>query len=289
MKLVSVVIPFYKGEIWLQEALDSVFNQSYKNLEVILVNDGSKENLNNLLDKFHNKISYFRIQNHGPGYARNVGMLNSKGDYIAFLDSDDVWLPNKLELQINFMESNFLMWSHTSYLRFWTTKNKVEQVNNDLHGNILPKCLIWNPIATPSVILNREILEKNSEFKFAVDKNIGEDSFFWQKIATKYPLGYLAFPLSKVRIHGNNAAFDPICQLQSRAESVKYWFEYKAYFKSKVVYNISNFLNYYCFFINNFLIYTKSKIKLHPRFLKLLYYIFYFFPFFGYRVLKIFV
>ena len=96
-KKVSVIIPFYSRLDWLYEAIESVLAQTYPIHEIILVNDGSKEDLTEFLDKYGKRIIYLKQENAGPAAARNNGIRRATGDYIAFEDSDDVWMPTKLE------------------------------------------------------------------------------------------------------------------------------------------------------------------------------------------------
>ena len=99
-KLVSVVIPAYNCADTICEALESVFNQTYSNLEIIVINDGSTDETKHILQEFSSKIIYLEHENGGPGSARNKGIRVSRGDYIAFLDADDILAPNKIELQL---------------------------------------------------------------------------------------------------------------------------------------------------------------------------------------------
>ena len=89
MPEVSVIIPFYAGVDWLSEAVDSVLLQTFKDYEIIVVNDGSPENMTEFLTQYSNKIKYIKKENGGPSTARNVGIDAAIGKYIAFLDSDD--------------------------------------------------------------------------------------------------------------------------------------------------------------------------------------------------------
>jgi glycosyltransferase involved in cell wall biosynthesis len=99
--LISIIIPTYNGEKYIDEALLSVFTQTYKNYEVIVVDDGSvTDSVARICDKYKGGIKYIRQQNKGLAAARNTGIRNSKGDYLAFLDDDDLWLPEKLEKQV---------------------------------------------------------------------------------------------------------------------------------------------------------------------------------------------
>ena len=99
-KLVSVVIPAYNCADTICEALESVFNQTYSNLEIIVINDGSTDETKHILQEFSSKIIYLEQENGGPGSARNKGIRVSRGDYIAFLDADDILAHNKIELQL---------------------------------------------------------------------------------------------------------------------------------------------------------------------------------------------
>jgi glycosyltransferase involved in cell wall biosynthesis len=98
--LVSVVIPTYNRDHTLRRAIDSVLNQTYMNFEVLVVDDGSIDNTHEVLHLYGDKIRWWSQKNDGPSSARNSGIREAKGEYVAFLDSDDAWAPRKLEKQI---------------------------------------------------------------------------------------------------------------------------------------------------------------------------------------------
>lgn len=106
--LVSVVIPNHNGALFLLEAISSVIEQDYLNTEIIVVDDGSTDNSLELLEVYKGKIEVICAENFGAASARNLGIMAANGDYIAFLDSDDVWERNKLGLQIELMEKTQL-------------------------------------------------------------------------------------------------------------------------------------------------------------------------------------
>ena len=163
-ELVSVIIPFYRNANWLYEALDSVVNQTYENIEIVLVNDGSKESVN--LERYKAfRIKYIFQNNKGAAAARNVGMRNSKGVYIAFLDSDDVWEKTKIEKQVNFLNNNLdYDWVHCSYKTFGSKKTKV--INSSIeNGMIYPNCLKTTKIGTPCLMIRRSVIV-NSNYNF---------------------------------------------------------------------------------------------------------------------------
>src|SRR5262245_30132400 len=104
--LVSVVIPAYNCARFIGEALDSVFAQDYPELEVVVVDDGSTDDTCAVVEGYGDRVKLIRQRNAGAAVARNEGMRRASGEYVAFLDSDDLWLPGKLRLQIDHLESH---------------------------------------------------------------------------------------------------------------------------------------------------------------------------------------
>ncbi len=108
LPLVTVIIPTYNRAYCLEETILSVLNQSYGNYELIVVNDGSTDDTKNLLRKYKSKITYFNIIKSGKSYSRNLALINSSGEFIATLDSDDIWFPDYLERSIEIMREKKL-------------------------------------------------------------------------------------------------------------------------------------------------------------------------------------
>lgn len=104
--LVSVVIPTFNRDKYVIESLESVFNQTYTSTEIIVVDDGSTDTTEEILRPYFSRIRYIKKENNGNAAARNTGLDYAKGEYVAFLDSDDIWLPEKLLKQIEFLENN---------------------------------------------------------------------------------------------------------------------------------------------------------------------------------------
>lgn len=98
--LVSIVIPVYNGENYLKEAIDSALAQTYENIEIIVVNDGSVDNTESIAKSYGNKIKYFKKKNGGTSTALNLGIKNMKGEYFSWLSHDDMYYPNKIKRQI---------------------------------------------------------------------------------------------------------------------------------------------------------------------------------------------
>ena len=213
---VSIIIPFYNNVDWLNEAVDSVMKQTYKDYEIIVVNDGSKEDITLFLEK-NPEIIYFYQKNNGAGSARNKGIDVARGKYIAFLDSDDVWLPQKLEKQVDYMENNpQIMWSHCSYQTFGYADSVVMSAKN-AKGNMYPKCLASCRIATPCVIIKREVF-RDKTLRFSQSMRYGQDHYLWVLLCKKYNLGIIDEVLTKVRMRGSNAAKRAFVMLKAKSE-----------------------------------------------------------------------
>lgn len=210
---VSVIIPFYSHVKWLDEAIQSVLLQTLPAHEIIVINDGSKENISKLEEKYRDMVTFLQQENQGAAVARNLGIEKSDGDFIAFLDSDDLWEENKLEIQIREMEKNKYIWSATGYITFGWGKSRY----------IVPYCsdkLCWEHlynttrIATPTVIVYRKALEEN---KFAKDMKNGQDIYLWYRLANRYKLGVINEPLVKVRIRKNSTCRNRYLWARTRA------------------------------------------------------------------------
>lgn len=222
--LVSVVIPFYSGQKWLYEALNSVQSQTYENIEVLVINDGSKEDISDINKMYDMNITIVNKENGGPASARNLGIEKSSGKYIAFLDSDDLWLPEKLTQQIGEMESKGYVWCHHSYEMFWDGKSKTKLIDTKQYsGNVLKDCYISFKVQSSCVVVLREILIATG-IRFPDNKRYGEDLDFYRELAQCYPLGYVEGVFSMFRIRGQNAGFRAKVQIFDKATT---WLEIK--------------------------------------------------------------
>lgn len=221
MKKVSVIIPFFSHKEWLKEALDSVFSQTYQNFEVILVNDGSKEDINDIISNYDSRLIYLTQKNAGPGAARNKGIRQASGDYIAFEDSDDIWLPTKLEEQIAFMEEIGAIWCHTGFYNWWPETNTLKVANTSRdYDNIYLQRFVTTRIATPSIVIKRNIFNEVS-YLFPEYIRNGEDGALYTKLAKKYSLALVEEPLVKVRMRGNNSKTHAIERFKLEADTYK--------------------------------------------------------------------
>jgi glycosyltransferase involved in cell wall biosynthesis len=216
-KKVSVIIPFYNGVEWLCEAVQSVLDQTYKNFEIIVVNDGSTENLDAFINKYGTKIIYKFQENKGPAAARNFAMSFATGEYVAFLDSDDIWLPTKTEKQISFMEERGIIWSHTGYYNWYPELNKtILKTNSNDYGDVYLQSFLSLKAPTPAIIINKTCFDEYPQLSFFEDMRFAEDSALWSKIAFYYPLGLLDDPLVKIRQRGTNADRSSLIRFQAK-------------------------------------------------------------------------
>ena len=181
MDLVSVIMPYYKKKEYIVSSINSVLKQSYKNLELIIIYDDSNHEdliiLNNLKKKDSRIKIFINKKNIGAGLSRNRGIMLSKGKFIAFLDSDDLWSSNKLKKQIFFMKQRKIKISHTSYYII-NYKNKIigQRKAKDLsHKQLLKSC----DIGLSTIILDKRLIKNNTKFASIKTK---EDYVLWLKI-----------------------------------------------------------------------------------------------------------
>lgn len=210
---ITVLIPFYNRIDSTVRAIKSVLNQTYKNLEIILIDDGSDDEIGKLLEivKNDSRIAYYRIdENSGPAAARNLGISMAKGEYIAFLDSDDEFLPDKLEAQLKQMIINSSIISHTSYIRRMNGKKTVIN-SGKLNGAVARDLIRCCPIATPTVMINRAKLENkrfNNRFR------VGEDICLWLDLLTNDTILGISEPYTIVNVSTTSTSKDPGKQLR---------------------------------------------------------------------------
>ena len=182
MDLISVIIPFYKKKIFIKKTIDSVLNQTHDNFEIIIIyDDPEKKDLEYLKNLFgENKKIKIIINNKnlGAGLSRNIGIDQSKGDYIGFLDADDIWHKNKVQTQISFMKKNNFRISHTSY-KIIDQNDKFKSIRNARNFYNFKDLLKSCDIGLSTVILHKSIITDELRFPNLKTK---EDFVFWLKI-----------------------------------------------------------------------------------------------------------
>lgn len=223
---VSVIIPFYNREKLTIRAIKSVLNQTYKNTEIILVDDCSTKN-NELLKKFisdKSNIKYYKTKhNRGPAGARNLGIEKSKGNYIAFLDSDDEFLPNKIEYQLYQMLLNKAKASYTNYIAVQkqTKKEMISFTSNDNNYNeFYCDC----KIATPTIMFEKGFIDDNN-LKYNENIDVIEDILFYLDVIKHTEFLYIPDFLSNVHVLGNSTVNNYVKQKKGIKNILKYIYD----------------------------------------------------------------
>lgn len=180
--LVSIITPVYNGSKYIEQCIISVLNQSYKNIEMIIIDDGSTDNSENIIRKYTNNFSFIKYikssKNNGIWAARNIGIENAKGRFISFLDADDLYKKDKIKNQINFMLQNKYSFTYTSY-------DLIDENNKYLNKTIEAKeyedyesLLNGNNIGCLTVMIDR--FKINTPIRF--ENYDHEDFILWLKI-----------------------------------------------------------------------------------------------------------
>lgn len=205
--LVSIVTPIFNTELYLEDCLNSVLAQTYQNWEMILVDDCSTDTSVEIVERFSEKDSRFKLLknpvNQGSGITRNLGIDFAKGTYLCFLDSDDRWKPTKLQLQIDFMQRNDYSFSFGSY-------EFIDEKNNQIKR---PKIVTEEPvdyqfllkkteIFTSTVMLN---LDKIGKFRMPAHRR-KQDYGLWLKILKSGVKAYgIKDPIAEYRLRKGSA------------------------------------------------------------------------------------
>ena len=200
---VSVIIPVYNQEKYIEQCLNSVVNQTYTNLEIIVIDDCSTDSSINIVNNFMNKDNRIKLielpENKGVSTARNTGIDMATGDYICFIDSDDVWVLNKIEKQVKFMNENNYEFIYSNYA-YLSERHKNSNINNNRNKTTnVPKKITYKEaiknttIFVSTVMLNMHKLTK--EQIYMPNYEIAQDTATWWKIL-KY--GITAHGMSEV-------------------------------------------------------------------------------------------
>jgi glycosyltransferase involved in cell wall biosynthesis len=204
--LVSVVIPAFNSSMYISECIDSVLAQSYKNLEIIVVDDGSSDNTESIVKSYNETaIRFFSQRNSGSAIARNFAVEKANGEWLAFIDSDDIWHPEKLTSQ--FSECFDKYWSHTDYYYLSTLYPEYTRATDFVpkhSGDVFKQLLLENTIATSTVMIRKEIFEEFGGYN--PDLKALQDWDLWLRVAEKYEICYLDIPLMSYRIHSGSVS-----------------------------------------------------------------------------------
>jgi glycosyltransferase involved in cell wall biosynthesis len=212
--IVSVVMTSYNHEKYLSGALDSVLNQTFQDFELIVVDDASSDGSREIIRQYQRKDSRIRTifhdRNMGISLTTNDGFNAAAGEYVAYVQSDDLWLPEKLEKQLQVLEHdpNLIVWSDAAIIdgtgkptgRLFTEKYKA--VEKQKSGNLFPALSKSNYICGQSMILKTAVAQ---EIRFDPKLVYANDYKFMLQLSRKYEFYFMDEPLVQYRIHGDNS------------------------------------------------------------------------------------
>ena len=192
---ISIIMPVYNGEKHMKLSIESILHQTFPDFEFIIINDGSTDNTSVLMTSVYPEIVFIQQSNTGVSCTRNVGIKRASGDWIAFLDSDDEWFPEKLEVQMNALYKNpELKICHTNeiWIRNGTRVNPKKK-HEKFGGWIFQKCLPLCCISPSSVIIHKSIFDEVGLFDDSL--LVCEDYDLWLRITARNPVLYIKKPL----------------------------------------------------------------------------------------------
>lgn len=236
--LVSIIMPLYNSENYIEDTLKSIISQSYNNFEVLITDDLSKDNGANIVLKYMNndpRIKLFKLdKNSGAAVARNNSIKEAKGKYIAFLDSDDLWKKDKLKNQIQFMEKNNYSFTFSKYEEILEDGSKTNKIIGVLNEISYKTALYYNPIGCLTAIYNVEKLGKI--YMPLIRKR--QDYALWLKILKKTKGYGLNENLAEYRVRKNSMSANKI-------EMIKWhWKLYREIEKLSIINSIFHIIYY---------------------------------------------
>ncbi|HLV01181.1 MAG TPA: glycosyltransferase, partial [Acidobacteriota bacterium] len=213
---VSVIIPCFNSARFVAEAVNSVLKQTRPPDEIIVVDDGSTDDTADVLNRFKGQISYIRQENRGPSTARNTGIQAATGELICFLDADDIWLPEKLERQLDFITQNLdvgLLFTDEEEIEaasgrvlqpsLLSSRKRFERPNLPGYvSNAVEQLLLENFIPTSTVMTRRSCLKVSGLFDEKLQ--VSEDRDLWTRLAANFPVAVLPEVLAVKRVHSDN-------------------------------------------------------------------------------------
>lgn len=201
MVKVSIIIPVYDGEKYIREAVYSALNQTYKDFEIIVIDDGSKDNTPNILETYGSKIKWKSQENKGQASAINEGINMAEGKYLAYLDADDVCLPERFENQVKYLDE------HPNVGLVYSDRHQINEngetqriIKSQPPNNFV--LLQNNYIPRSAVMHKKECLDEVGLFDESITG--GDDWDMWIRISEKFEMGYIGKPLVKYRVHKKN-------------------------------------------------------------------------------------
>ena len=226
---ISVVISPYNAELWVADTLDSVLAQTFSDMEIIVVDGGSADRTVEIVSSYGLPVRLIADGRCSKSTGKNKGISASQGNYIAFVDADDLWLPQKIELQLQLLrERPDLGWAYTDgYLFEDNTPNNLITFGKLAYlceGNILPWLLLNDFIPSPTPLIRRQVLDSVGCFDETLLRHQPEDWDLWLRIAACSPVGLVNQPLVRYRIHSESlmAREDPQLALDGKITIIEH-------------------------------------------------------------------
>lgn len=221
--LISVIIPTFNKAQFIEEAVESVLGQSYRNLEIIVVDDGSTDNTRDVLRKYQNNIAYISQNNNGPSSARNYGIRTARADHIAFLDSDDVWFPEKLEAQMEVMSRNQTIGLVGCGAYTIDSEGRIEKeyISEEYHTrqeflkDLQTRKISFNPSI---VLVKRTCMDRVGGFK--EELHYGEDWDLWLRIVKQCEVEFIRKALVKLRKYDGYRSYHQVELMKSNIHRI---------------------------------------------------------------------
>jgi len=205
--LVSVIIPNYNYAQYLREAIDSVLGQTHSNIEIIVVDDGSTDGSKAVIETYGKEITPVFQQNEGVSAARNNGVTASSGEYLAFLDADDSWMPEKVEKQFNrFQTDSALGLVHVGVMEVSESGSTLLERFEGLEGEVSNDLLMLKREGIlgggSGLMVPRKVFDEVGGFDLRLSTSADWDMFY--QVSSRYQVGFVRELLVKYRIHGSN-------------------------------------------------------------------------------------
>lgn len=204
---VSVIITAYNCEAFIADAIQSVLNQSRAVDEIVVIDDGSIDATRRVIADFADQgIKFIQQQNMGASAARNKGIRETSGEYIAFLDADDIWLDNKIRLQVDYLNAHPKTALVSGFARRWNTTKGTVRVRGKIFpniGSLRREMLVYNVIGNASMVMvRRSALQEIGLFK--EDIHWGQDWELWQRLVARYDAAIIPELVTTYRWHKQN-------------------------------------------------------------------------------------
>lgn len=216
--LISIILPTYNRKVFLERCIQSVLDQTYSNFELIIIDDGSTDGTAELVRQFSDpRLKYYWKENQKfPSIARNFGVKQAKSEWIAFIDSDDTWERNKLEIQLSSLNLNPKAALISTLI---SIDNKLIKNHRTRHSYDYFNDLLWrNFIFTSTVLLKKSIFNEFEGFDQSLQ--IAEDYDLWLKISAKYPVMIIDQPTARYEIHDGGISSNKEKTLQAAHQVV---------------------------------------------------------------------